>query len=385
MILPKLEFIYDRKGRAGKGKPASVELRVYADRKQKYITTGVKLLPREWSNGEVSSCRKDYKEQNELLHTFKKKCLEIVTAMIDQGNLDLNALPSLMRDGMTSRETFINYAKGIAARRYRTISKGTQRHYQVFFKFLEEWKGIVYFSDMTEQNVQKMDDVLTDRGLKECSRYNYHKLLKSFAIQAVEDGLIKKNPYSKLDIRKGNESGLTRYLTPKEFHKFEQVEIEDECLARVRDIFVFQTYTMMAYADLAAFDWKNCAKVDGNIIYKAKRQKTNQEFVIVLLPQALSILKKYNNKLPIISNVKYNLYLKAAVRYAKIDKPVTTHWARHTGATMMVNDGISMQIVQHILGHASIRETERTYAKILDRTIVDTMASFGNGTKKGRD
>ena len=105
-------------------------------------------------------------------------------------------------------------------------------------------------------------------------------------------------------------------------------------------------------------------------------------FVVVLLPQALGILKKYKNHLPIICNQDYNRYLKAAVKYAKINKAVTTHWARHTGATLMVNDGLPMEIVQHILGHASIRETERTYAKVLDRTIVQQMASYG--IKKGR-
>jgi site-specific recombinase XerD len=95
------------------------------------------------------------------------------------------------------------------------------------------------------------------------------------------------------------------------------------------------------------------------------------------LQPALAILQKYYGRLPIISNVTYNEYLKAAVLYAKIDKPVTTHWARHTGATMLLNEGgVPMHIVQHILGHSTIRETERTYAKVLDSSIVDAMASY---------
>ena len=75
MILPKLTFVFDRKGQSSRTKPASVELRVYADGKQKYISTGIRLLPKEWSNGEVNSCRTDYKELNEQLHLFKKKVL----------------------------------------------------------------------------------------------------------------------------------------------------------------------------------------------------------------------------------------------------------------------------------------------------------------------
>jgi integrase len=134
---------------------------------------------------------------------------------------------------------------------------------------------------------------------------------------------------------------------------------------------------MMSYSDMAAFNYKSCVNVDGQVVYKARRQKTKQEFTIVLLQPALTILQRYKYKLPIISNVKYNLYLKAAVMYAHIDKPVTTHWARHTGATMLLNEGnIPMHIVQHILGHATFRETERTYAKVLDKSIVESMANY---------
>ena len=382
MILPKLTWVYDRRGQASKSNPATVELKVYLDRRQKYISTGVRLLPKEWANGEVSACNKDFVKLNKLLCTFKDKAFEIITAMAEQGNIDLNALPNLIKDSMTSEDTFINYAKGVAFRKYRELAEGTRKRYDVVFRFLEEWKGIVYFSDVTEKNILKMDDELVSRGLKENSRYNYHKILKVFVLQAYKEGLIAKNPYSVLKIKRGEDNGLTHYLTPDEFHRFEKVEIDDKCLAKVRDLFVFQTYTMMAYSDLADFRYKDCVKVDGQLVYKAARNKTKQMFVVVLLPQAKNILKKYKNKLPIICNQDYNRYLKAAVKYAKIKKNVTSHWARHTGATLMVNDGMPMHIVQHILGHASIRETEKTYAKVLDSTIVKGMASYG--TKKGR-
>lgn len=36
---------------------------------------------------------------------------------------------------------------------------------------------------------------------------------------------------------------------------------------------------------------------------------------------------KYNNKLPVISNVKYNQYLKVIAQAAGIDKPVSTLYA----------------------------------------------------------
>lgn len=377
MVIPNLTFVFDRRGRASRSNPASVELYVYGDGKKKYISTGVKLLPKEWNKRscEVSACRSDYEELNEQLHQLKKKAGELIHRMMQEGCLDLNALPNMLKDEITQSDTFIKYAHEMAERRYKNISEGTKGHYKVFFDFIEKWKGIVYFSDVTEKNILKMDDALSKKGLKVQTRWNYHKLMKSFILQAMDDGLIKKNPYSRLDIKRGNENGLKRLLTPTEFHAFETCIIPIERLKRVRDLFVFQTYTMMSYSDMAQFDYAKCTNIDGHVVYKANRTKTKQEFVTVLLQPALAILQKYGNKLPMISNVKYNEYLKAAVTYAKIDKRVTTHWARHTGATMLVNEGkVPMEVVQHILGHSSIRETERTYAKVLDKTIVESMA-----------
>lgn len=375
-MVPTLTFIYDRKGQATRTKAAVVELRITADKVRKYISTGVKLLPKEWSNGSVVG-RKDWKDLNDQLQIMKKKCSEIITQMMDEGNLDLNAVPSMLKGSMMQQQTFIGYAKDIAKRRMANLAKGTQKRYGVVLRFLEEWKGMVYFSDVTERNIMQMDDELKGRGLKECSRWNYHKLVKCFVLQAIEDGLMKRNPYARLDISKGEEDGLTRFLTPAEFHRFESCILPSESLRKVRDLFVFQTYTMMSYSDMAKFDYKDCAKVKGQMVYKAQRTKTKQDFTIVLLEPALAILKQYKYKLPIISNVKYNAYLKAAVMYAQIDKPVTTHWARHTGATMLLNEGnVSIHIIQHMLGHASIKETEKTYAKLMDETIVETMVNY---------
>jgi site-specific recombinase XerD len=72
--------------------------------------------------------------------------------------------------------------------------------------------------------------------------------------------------------------------------------------------------------------------------------------------------------------VKYNEYLKVVAQSAEIDKPISTHWARHTGATLLLNEGVSMNIVSKICGHSSIRITEQIYAKLLDETVVDAVS-----------
>ena len=114
-------------------------------------------------------------------------------------------------------------------------------------------------------------------------------------------------------------------------------------------------------------------EVKGMSVYVGRRIKTTMTFTIPLLSPALDILHKYNGRLPIISNVKYNEYLKIVAQTAGIDKPLSTHWARHTGATILLNEGVPMQIVSKICGHSSTKITEQVYAKLLDETVVEAI------------
>ena len=79
-----------------------------------------------------------------------------------------------------------------------------------------------------------------------------------------------------------------------------------------------------------------------------------------------------------LSNVKYNAYLKEVVAAAGIDKPVTTHWARHTGATLLLNAGVPIEIVSKVCGHSTIKMTEKIYAKLLPRTVVEAVNEIEN-------
>ena len=87
----------------------------------------------------------------------------------------------------------------------------------------------------------------------------------------------------------------------------------------------------------------------------------------------MAVLEKYGWWLPVLSNVKYNEYLKVVAQTAGVDKPITSHWARHTGATVLLNAGVDMETVARVLGHSSTRVTRTTYARLLDDTVVRKM------------
>jgi integrase/recombinase XerD len=75
--------------------------------------------------------------------------------------------------------------------------------------------------------------------------------------------------------------------------------------------------------------------------------------------------------LPVISNVDYNRYLKVIAQAAGIDKPISTHWGRHTAAMYWLNHGIPLEVVSRCLGHSSTRITQSTYARFETGAIKD--------------
>ena len=367
-------FVYDRKKTATPKKAASVELRMTFERKSKYMCTGVRLFPKEWHRGTVTN-RPDSAELNELLDSIMIRARKVVNTMVEIGEVNLDEIPRRMEELTRGKRVFYDFCVERAKVRSYGKSSDTMQRYDRFLKWLREWGHIIYFTDVTDSNIIKMDEDLTSTGMKPYSKWNnYHRFLNSFILDAIDEGYMKRNPYKWVQIEKGKDSGLQKYLTIEEMQKIQRADMPTDSLEKVRDLFVFQTYTCMSYVDLENF---KASDIDKLGIYTAKRGKTNVEFTFFVMKPARDILKKYSGQLPVISNVKYNEYLKLVAQAAGINKPITSHWARHTGATMLLNDGeVDMEVIARILGHTSTTQTRKTYAKLLDKTVVTAMKGF---------
>jgi site-specific recombinase XerD len=103
--------------------------------------------------------------------------------------------------------------------------------------------------------------------------------------------------------------------------------------------------------------------------------KTGVPFLSVLLDEAAEIVKRYDYELPILSNQKYNSYLKEIGDLCEISKPMHTHIGRHTAATYLLNKGIPIETVAKMLGHSNIKQTQH-YAKLVDKTIFKEIAKI---------
>lgn len=370
---PQVTFIFNRRKNASLTVKSAVEMRITYDYKQKYIATGIMLYINQWKKGKIVNCP-DIIQISSTLDKMLTDVRQIILDMMDEGNIDIFSIPRRLSQ-KRKNINFLDYChQRFDIRKYGKASRSIDR-YNLFLKVLKEWGGIRSFKDVNELNLIAFDNYLANKGMCLYTKWhNYHRHLNSVILDAINEGYINKNPYKNICIDKGRDiKSLEKCLTPEEFHKLKIAKMPTESLGKVRDVFVFQTYTCMSYSDLREFDSKRIQEVKGMSVYVSSRVKTNKPFTIPLLSQALDILHKYNGELPIISNAKYNVYLKVVAQSSGIDKPLSTHWARHTGATLLLNEGIPMQVVSKICGHSSTKITEQVYAKLLDETVVDAI------------
>tara|TARA_R110002049_G_scaffold275213_1_gene453217 strand:+ start:5469 stop:6668 length:1200 start_codon:yes stop_codon:yes gene_type:complete len=189
---------------------------------------------------------------------------------------------------------------------------------------------------------------------------------------AVAEGCLVRDPFAMHKFKRVKKEIV--FLSPEELLALEQYSFAQPKLQLVKNLFVFSCYTGLPYNELLNLKDNNIIKgFDDNLWIKMKREKTAKELSIPLLPKALEILEMYSNEgfvFPRISNQKYNSYLKEIAGIIGIEKNLTTHMARRTFAsTVLLYNDVPMEIVSELLGHSSMKITQDSYGKVVQKKI----------------
>lgn len=178
-------------------------------------------------------------------------------------------------------------------------------------------------------------------------------------------------------------------------------------LRDIRIVFLFECYTGIRIGDILRLKWENLNIHTKTLNYITK--KTGRETTHPLNDLAFEILdkklRKHKNIYGVVQKDKYifnflkkditnlgkeeslnaissatatiNRGLKKIAKKANIDKNLSTHVGRHTYATMLVSLGGNTHYVKNLMGHSSIKMTER-YVSIVDETQKSTNNLWNN-------
>lgn len=367
MKYPTMRFVFDRKKVATKTHKGLVQIEVLSEGKRKWIGTGVKVYSDQWNDRKKIINSVEMIQLNQCLDEQLRVIQNWINELISKKEVfDFDKLDRFLRYTNKS-ESFVDFVERRIEER-GDITESTKASHRTFAASLREFDRIIYFSDLTKANITLYDDWLHAKGYSQPTIYNYHKRNKRYIHEAIKFDLLKNDPYKGERFSRGKHA-IRKYLTAEELKKVKDAQIYSETICRVRDLFIFQAYTGISYADLAKFNFKRDVQKRGNkYVILDIRLKTEENYFIVLLSPAMEILKKYDYVLPIISNQQYNLRLKIVADYAGLDRNLTVHMSRHTFATMCLNNGVKMENVSKMLGHTNVRTTQQ-YAKVLNAEV----------------
>lgn len=265
----------------------------------------------------------------------------------------------------------------------RQFTKNIIVQYKATYKRLKEFAATDNKSDFdfTEVDVSFYDMFVTylqSLNLTLNSVGKHIKVLKTMLIAAAKQGY-NANIYYK-DFHVFTEEIDNIYLNENELQKIKDADFSKTLyLDRVRDWFLLLAWTGCRFSDL-----EKITKADiKNGFISFRQQKTNNKVTIPLHPVVVEILEKYGYNLPaVITNQKFNDYIKEVCRIAEINSPETTtrteggklitstfekweHVTSHTGrrsfCTNMYKRGVQSLTIMSISGH----KTEKSFLKYI--------------------
>jgi site-specific recombinase XerD len=221
----------------------------------------------------------------------------------------------------------------------------------------------------------------TTRNCSHNTATKYITNVKKIVLLCVKHGWLQNDPWALFDMTLDDVD--TVFLSKEQLETLIHKPLPSERLSVVRDVFVFSCLTGLAYADISRLKLSELSiGIDGKIWIQKKRKKSTVTFKVPLLAWTLDIIEKYKSHprciesglaLPVLSNSKYNDYLKEIAAICGLNVELTTHVARHTFATTVaLLNGISLIALRDMLGHKRLSQTEH-YAKVLPIMISTEM------------
>lgn len=368
-----LNFIC-RASKARKDGLSPIELSIIIGGDRTVITLDRKVKSTSF-NPSAQKVRGD-KDLNEYLEVIRRKCYQIETELIRMDNLNLETFIHSYKYGIKQKEDTLLQIYDKHNELYKDNVLCGKIDNAALYKYKKSRERVADYLQSIDKTDIKLKDITPSfiegyqnyclKTLKTNTTNKQLKMLKKILSFAVKERLLEVNPFQ-MTLKEEKLDYHT--LTIDDVKYLLSVEITDKRIASIRDLFVFQSMTGLSYADMASLSMDD---IKDDVIIK-RRKKTDVQFVIPVLPIAKSILEKYEYKLPIISNQKYNQYLKVLGDVCKMPMSLHSHLARHSYACILLNSGVDMKTISKTLGHSSMRTTERIYAEMSNQTVISNI------------
>jgi len=370
-----IQILFARKGLNLDGL-GLVEILIYINRKSRPIrSTGVSVEPKFWDV--AKHCVKRTHPNADLLNNQILAARNKIENMILEHKL--NGSGKFNVDALATKEdSFFDFFQRITEVN-TDFSPGTKLIYRRTLKYLKEYSEDLPIRKVDVKYMEGFNRFLIEtKKLSSNTRASLFKKIKKCFNLAIQQDLIQfsQNPFKKgFGVREVDIE--TKSLSLEELRKIESYDIELRPeLERTRDMFLFACYTGLRYGDLVSLTSENFrCLADGRLRLSYRPGKTKHlsskkiEWIVSDFWNGKIdlIINKYLDKFSqdsvaffYYTNQAYNRNLKELGRFVGIEQPLTSHLARKTCITLLVNDfGLNITNAQLIAGHSTINMTMR--------------------------
>lgn len=284
------------------------------------------------------------------------------------------------------------YEKWIEVYKEGAIRNATMQKYKLTLKWLKKIAPNLKINEINRISYQEILNKYAENHERQ-STMDFHHQLKAAILDAVDEGMISRDPTRKAIIKgKTPREKKDKYLNQFELQKLiADLDLKgkintdwliyliaktgirfSEALAITPKDFDFPHQTLNIektwnYKENGGFEpTKN----------KSSERKVQLDWQTVI--QFSEIIKGLEEEKPIFINKKiYNSTINDTLKRHCINAEIpviTIHGLRHTHASILLYAGVSIASVAHRLGHASMSTTQKTYLHIiqeLENTDID--------------
>lgn len=272
--------------------------------------------------------------------------------------------------------------------------KNVMRH---FINFAASTKIDLDLNSIDSQTLDGFSNYLIQNGINNNTTTTYIQVLLDFLNWALENDYTNNTKFTRYKKLVKEYEPKTIALSLEELSLLANHKFNNNRLEKVRDLFLFHIYTGQRYNEISKFKISDVK--EGYWI--VRQDKTFKEVQVPLITQAIEILEKYNYELPIISNVKYNKYLKEVAKEVGLNreekihkrfgskvqtesKPIheliTTHTARRTFISISSYMNVDERVTKSITGHKNNKMMDLYFKpnKEQNRNVFENAFKFNN-------
>ncbi len=284
----------------------------------------------------------------------------------------------------TKKELFSAYfERWIQIYKEGAIRKVTMQKYKLSLSWVKKLTPKLKLSDIDRVSYQQLlNDYAKDHERQTTMDFHHH--LKSAILDAVDEGLIEKDPTRKVIIKgKSPREKKKKYLNQFELHTLlKDLDLDKDI--NYDWLILLIAKTGMRFSEAIAltpsdFDFthqtlsinKTWNYKDGGGFQPTKNKSSVRKIQIdwMIVSQFSALVKDLPADKPIfikekIFNSTVNCILSRHCKKLSIP-PITVHGLRHTHASLLLFGGVSIASVAKRLGHSSMNTTEKTYLHII--------------------